>query len=329
MVQVNMKSRLLKLLEDNTEGYLSGNALAKELSVSRNAIWKIVGSLRAEGYSISAVTNNGYRLENSGDVLSKAGITGRIKTADVFRVEVRKTVTSTNTILREIAAKGEPEGFVLATEEQTAGKGRMGRSFHSPAGHGVYFSLLLRPGCKAGDATLITSAAAVAAARAIEDVTGVRVGIKWVNDLFLNGKKVCGILTEAAFGMESGLVESAVLGIGINITRPEKGFPGMLEDVAAALTDRSTGDSGERCRLIAAVLDRFWRYYQNLPAREFLDEYRARSIILGQDIYVLSGSGKKPARALEIDDECRLVVRYKNDEIATLDSGEVSIIVES
>lgn len=268
----------------------------------------------------------------SGDVLSAEVITGYLESAETFRVEVRKTVTSTNTVLREMAAKScsgdVPEGLVLAAEEQSAGKGRLGRSFYSPGGHGVYFSLLLRPRLKACDAALITPAAAVAAALAIEAVTGARAGIKWVNDLFLNGKKVCGILTEATFSMGGGIVESAVLGVGINTTRPENGYPEGL-DGAAALADRIAGKNNERSRLIAATLNKFWRYYKDLPARGFLDEYRARSVVLGQDIYVLSDGGKKRARALAIDDDCRLVVRYDNGGAAVLDSGEVSIAIDN
>ena len=328
VAQMNVKSQLLKLLENNRDSHISGGALARELEVSRNAVWKAVESLRAEGYEISAVTNKGYRLENSGDILSGAGIMGHLKTPGVFKVETRKSVTSTNTVLREMAAKGAPEGTVIAAEEQTAGKGRQGRSFHSPAGHGVYFSILLRPRLKADHASLITSVAAVAAARAIEEILGVQVGIKWVNDLFVGDKKVCGILTEAVFDMESGLVESVVTGIGINVTKPADGLPDGLESVATALVDRSSGHDGERNRLIAATLDNFWEFYQDMPALKFLDEYRSRSIILGRDIYVLSGEDKKAARALEIDDECGLIVRYEDGVIATLSSGEVSVRVK-
>jgi len=311
-------------MAENGEGYVSGGALSRELSISRSAVWKAVESLRADGHDISAVTNRGYRLESSGDTLSAAGIEAYLRTGGVFRIEVRKTVESTNTVLRG-AADNLPEGFVLVAEGQTAGKGRLGRGFHSPPGHGVYFSLLLRPGAKSADAALITSAAAVAVARAIEKVFGIRAGIKWVNDLFVRGKKVCGILTEAVFGMESGMVESAVLGIGINITSPGSGFPEGVRDVAAALTDRREGKDLERCRLIAAALDNFWEYYQNLAGREFLDEYRARSIVLGQDVIVLSGDSAKPARALAIDGNCGLTVGFENGETVTLNSGEVRI----
>ena len=321
---MSVKSNLLKLLENNQGTFVSGAALARELSVSRNAVWKAVESLRKEGYDISAVTNKGYRLERRSDAISKAGIAAHLKSEGVFYIDVRKTVTSTNTILRELAAGGAQEWYVVVAEEQTAGKGRMGRSFHSPAGHGIYFSLLLHPGQKSIDATLITSAAAVATARAIEEVIGVSVGIKWVNDLFVGDKKVCGILTEATFDMESGLIESAVLGIGVNVTKPKSGYPDGVENVATAVTSRQSGGDSERCRLIAATLESFRELYQNLSARQFLKEYRTRSILLGKDIYVVTHDGNRPARVLDIDDDCRLVVEYENGEVAALNSGEVS-----
>ena len=327
---MSTKSELLKLLEDAHGAYISGAALASEMSISRNAVWKAIVSLREEGYGISAVTNKGYRLEYQGDILSEAGIIVHIKNKGVFQVDIRKSVTSTNTLLRELAVIGAPEGYVVAAEEQTAGKGRMGRLFHSPAGHGAYFSLLLRPESSAADTALITSAAAVATAMAIEDVIGVNVGIKWVNDLFIGWKKVCGILTEAAYSMESGLIESVVLGIGINVTIPEGGFPDELRNTAAALTDKQLCSDDGRCRLIAATLDNLWGFYQELPARKFLADYMKRSILLGRDIFVISNDSKRPARALAIDNDCRLVVRYENGETASLNSGEVSIrIAES
>jgi len=324
-IKLSVKSELFKLLHSSDGDFISGGAIAKKLAVSRNAIWKAVEALRLEGYNIDAVTNKGYRLADSADVLSAAGVMSHIKTVDVFTVEVRNTVTSTNTVVRELAAEGAHEGYVLVAQEQTAGKGRQGRGFYSPAGHGVYFSLLLRPCLKTNEASLITSAAAVAVARAIEDVFGISAGIKWVNDLFVNGKKVCGILTEAVFDMESGLVESAVLGIGVNITKPEAGFPDDIKDVASSLADRNAGKDSERCRLIASTLDYFWAFYQNLGAREFLQEYRSRSIILDRDIEIMSPDGIKFAKALEIDDDCGLLVQYKDGETTTLNSGDVRI----
>jgi BirA family biotin operon repressor/biotin-[acetyl-CoA-carboxylase] ligase len=325
----SLKVKLLRYLLENSGQFVSGEVLANELSISRTLVWKAAGVLRSEGYNISASTKKGYRLDKRSYNLSETNISGHIKTIDVYTVDVRRSLTSTNTFLLKMAAEGAHEGFVLIAEEQTYGRGRQGKAFYSPAGYGVYFSVLLRPGQKIGDPSLITSASAVATAQAIEEVTGIKVGIKWVNDLFYNQKKVCGILTEATFDMESGSVGSVVLGIGINVIRPENGFQGALKEIATALLDNTEENEDIRCRLIAATLDNFWKYYQNLSGREFLEEYRKRSIVLGRDIYVLSAGERKPAHALAIDDECRLIVRYENGETATLNSGEVSIKFEN
>jgi len=274
-------------------------------------------------------------MRNKSDVLSKNEIEKHLKTTGIFNVEVRETVTSTNTLLREIAVCGAPEGYVLVANEQTAGKGRMGWEFFSPASHGIYFSLLLRPQDEqtrknlTDGAVLITSAAAVATAQAIETVTGVHVGIKWVNDLYINDKKVCGILTEANFNGKQGHFDYAVLGIGINVTRQEEGFTGALKEVACSIEEKMLGtsslESNARSRIVAAILVNFWSYYKNINERAFLDEYRSRSIILGRDISVLSSSGTKLARAVEIDNDCGLVFEYNDGEMETLRSGEVSV----
>ena len=274
-------------------------------------------------------------VNNRTGALSKETIEKHLKTTGVFNVEVRETVTSTNTLLREMAAFGAPEGYVLVANEQTAGKGRMGREFFSPASHGIYFSLLLRPQDEqtrknlTDGAALITSAAAVATAQAIETVTGVHAGIKWVNDLYISDKKVCGILTEANFNGKQGYFDYAVLGIGINVTRQEEGFTGALKEVACSIEEKMLGtsslESNARSRIVAAILDNFWSYYNNINERAFLDEYRSRSIILGRDINVQSSSGTKLARAVEIDNVCGLVVKYNDGKTETLRSGEVSV----
>ena len=261
------------------------------------------------------------------DSLSVTGISKYLRHKDAFSICVLESVTSTNTVLRGRAVNGASEGCVIAADEQTEGKGRLGRTFHSAAGSGVYFSLLLRPKYKIHDAALITSAAAVAAACAISDIFGVKAGIKWVNDLLIAGKKVCGILTEASFRAERGEVESAVLGIGINIAAPDGGFPEEIAGIAGAITDMLGAGSKERCALIASVLDLFWEYYLELPKRSFLCDYRALSVVTGKDIFVISSGEKKPARALRIDDDCGLVVRYANGDISTLHSGEISVRV--
>lgn len=323
---MDLKDQVLETLERNKGRFVSGNELAGALYVSRNAVWKTVNALKAEGHNIQAVTNKGYRLAPESDVLSRAGIDKHLGSlADVFSIEVLKSVNSTNTAVKTRAAQGAPEGTVIAAEEQTGGKGRRGRSFYSPAGTGIYFSILLRPTVKAFDATLITTAAAVAVAVSIEAVTGVNARIKWVNDVFCHGKKVCGILTEGTFDMESGGLEYAVLGIGVNIVRPEAGYPAELKKVAGAVYENGEPEPETRGRLIAEILKRFWAYYRNLAGKTFLPEYKARSFVIGRDVDVISGDTPRRAQALDIDDDCRLVVQYEDGSTEALSSGEVSI----
>jgi BirA family biotin operon repressor/biotin-[acetyl-CoA-carboxylase] ligase len=324
--RMDLKEKVLETLEQNKGHYISGAELAETLFVSRNTVWKAVKALTAEGHRITAVTNKGYCLETASDVLSKAGIEKFLGSdAEIFDVEFQKSCVSTNALVKERAAAGEKEGKVIVAGMQTSGRGRHGRSFYSPEGTGVYFSLLLRPGVTASDAVLITTAAATAAAQAIESVTGLEASIKWVNDIYVRGKKVCGILTEGAFDMESGGLQYAVLGIGINVAAPEGGFPGELSGIAGSLYDGAPADSDIRSRVIAETLRKFWAFYMKLTEKTYLVNYRERSFVVGRDVDVVTGDLVRRARALAIDDSCRLVVRYEVGKIEALSSGEVSV----
>lgn len=323
---LNIKDQVLDALENAIGSFVSGHDLAKKLFVSRNAVWKAVRTLKQDGHDIQAVTNKGYCLSPDSDILTATGINKYLGTqSGNFSVEVYKTIPSTNTLLKERAAHGAPEGTVIVAEEQTSGRGRQGRSFYAPANSGIYFSLLLRPGVSASDATLITTAAAVAAANAIEAVTGVNAQIKWVNDVFCHGKKVCGILTEGAFDMETGGMEYVVLGIGLNITLPETGFPETLTDVAASVRRDAISDPSDRSRLTAEILKRFWDYYLKLSDKSYLEDYKKRSLLIGRDVIVTLGTRTRSAHVLDIDNNCRLVVRYNDGTLAALSSGEARI----
>ena len=323
---MNVKEQVLKELENQKGDYISGNKLAKTLYVSRNAVWKAVRALLEDGHEIKAVTNKGYCLVASSSVLSAAAIEKHITHySGVFDISVHKTLPSTNRFLKQQAAEGRREGTVIIAESQSDGRGRFGRSFYSPGDTGVYFSILLRPTVVTADATLLTTAAAVAVAQAVESVTGVNAQIKWVNDIFCSGKKVCGILTEGAFDMESGALDYAVVGIGLNVTPPLGGFPDQIADIAASVCGTKGAASDIRARLVAEILQRFWSYYLKLSDKAYLGEYKARSLILNKDIDVISGDTKRTARALDIDDDCHLVVRFEDGTIKSLSSGEVSI----
>lgn len=323
---MDLKNQVLDLLERNKGRYVSGNELAEALHFSRNAVWKAINTLKAEGHSIKAVTNKGYCLAPDSDILSKASIEKHLGAmAGIFSVEVLKIVDSTNTAVKARASQGAREGTVIVAEEQTGGKGRRGRVFYSPAGTGNYFSVLLRPSVIALDATLMTTAAAAAVASSIEAVTGVKAQIKWVNDVFCHGKKVCGILTEGSFDMESGGLEYAVLGIGVNVVKPETGYPVEIANVAGAVYESFKPEAETRSRLITEILMRFWDYYKNLSDKLFLAEYKARSFIIGQDVDVVLGESLRKARVLDIDGDCRLVVRFEDGSVEALSTGEVSI----
>ncbi len=321
---MSVKERLLPLLTDRGEDYLSGEDAAKLLGVSRNAVWKAVSALKEEGYNIEAVTNRGYRLKDSGDVLSSAEIEKNLTfLKGRLNIEVKKTVTSTNALLKEKAAAGAPEGTVLIALSQTAGRGRFTRKFFSPSDSGIYMSILLRPRISAENAALITTAAAVAVAEAAEKLSGGKTAIKWVNDVLIDGKKICGILTEASLNIESGELDYAVLGIGLNVYEPEKGFPDEIKNIAGAILKER--GSGNKSRLAAAVLESFFKYYKDISERRYLKAYRERCIVLGKQISVMSQDGSRSAYALDIDENCRLRVKYPDGKEELLSSGEVSI----
>lgn len=322
---VGTRQKLLALLQEKQGSYVSGEEIAKALSVTRTAIWKVVHRLRDEGYRIDAVPNKGYRLPADTDILSVEGIQKHLQPVCTnLTLTAVNQVESTNTTVREKAAAGAPEGYAVIANSQTGGKGRMGRRFFSPSNTGLYISLLLRPaGYPAQQAVQITTMAAVAASEAIESVSGEKAGIKWVNDVYLRGKKVCGILTEASFGLESGVIDYAVLGIGINVYPPQGGFPEELNDIAGTVLGSVQKDG--KNRLAAALLNRFMEYYTAADPSGYVDEYRSRSLAIGREVTVLFPGRPQQAVALDVDGQCRLLVQYPDGRTEHLSSGEISI----
>lgn len=324
---------VLELLRENIGQYVSGAEIAERLSVSRNAIWKAMEKLRLKGYVIDAMTNRGYRLVREVELLDAEKILSEIHPAfrDKFQIEIHSVLASTNDTLRrraELDENGElKEGLVLFAEMQRKGKGRVDRYFHSPAHSGLYMSLFLRPTIPAPDALLITTAAAVAVARAVESCVGIEAKIKWVNDIFVGGKKAAGILTEASLNIETGQLDYAVLGIGVNIFEPLDGWPVPLMDVATSLLPEHSERSGMRNKIAGTILQKFWEYYRHLSKRPFLGEYRRRLLIQGKKVYIDDFRGKEPrlAEVLGVDEDFRLLVRYSNGQKVALSSGEVTL----
>lgn len=319
------KEKLLALLEDSKGTFFSGEEIARTLQVSRAAVWKAVNALREDGYTIDAATNKGYRLSPDSDILSPQGIRRFLKPE--YRdldLTVLPTAPSTNALVREKANQGCPEGCIIIACEQTDGRGRYGRQFFSPVDSGVYLSLLLRPTAYSPQqATCLTAAAAAAMCQAIEAVTGQQPGIKWVNDIFLHGKKVCGILTEAAVGLETGTLNYMVLGAGVNLYPPAEGFPEEIQSIAGSVLERSCPEA--KNRLVGEFLNRFWDFYSHPECRAYLEDYRARSLAIGRNVTVLSAGKAVSAYAYGIDDDFRLLVRYENGDTEALSYGEIRI----
>ena len=258
------------------------------------------------------------------DILSAEGI-GKYLKNTALQVEYRPVIDSTNTALKARAAGGAPHGLVIAAGEQTRGRGRMGRSFFSPPDSGLYMSLLLRPERLAAETVSLTAAAAVAAAESVEALSGLKTQIKWVNDVLIAGKKICGILTEASVDGGTGLADYVVVGIGINTRLPAGDFPEELRATAGAVF-RDEGIPDLRCRLAAAVLDRLTELYEAPDGEECYRAYRERSMVPGKEIWILApGQDPVPAMAMDIERDYALSVRLADGTVRRLRSGEVSI----
>ena len=321
---MSTRERVLSALLEADDA-VSGEWLARKLGLSRNSVWKAIGQLREEGYGIEAATNRGYRLTAGRDVISEAGIRRNLN-AQVFggSIEVHREIDSTNNRAKALAAQGAPHGTLVCAMAQTGGRGRFGRVFHSPEGSGIYISFVLRPKMPAERAVMLTSMTAVAVARAIEQLADVQVQIKGVNDLFISGKKTCGILCEAGMDFESGQLEYAVAGIGVNVGKMT--FPEELADIATSVGN-ACGREISKNQLIARICDNMEALYDQLDDGGFMEEYRARSNVIGKRITVLRGGERFSARALDIDDQGGLVVETQ-DGIETVRSGEISIRLE-
>ncbi|MBQ6365956.1 MAG: biotin--[Oscillospiraceae bacterium] len=318
------KDAVLDLLRQNADTFVSGAEIGRQLSVSRTAVWKAIEQLKEDGYRIDSVPNKGYLLSSVSDVLSEEGIARYLKDPRL-PIRVYPSITSTNTVLKAMAADGVPAPLALIAGEQTNGRGRMGRSFYSPSRTGLYMSLLLRPGIAAADVTGITACAAVAVAQTIEQLSGQEAAIKWVNDVYVQGKKVCGILTEASIDCETGVIHYLIIGIGINTALPEKDFPEELQAIAgAAFEGEPVPDL--RCRLAAGVLDRLMAFSDDLTDERIFTEYKKRLLVLGRPINILAvGKEPEPATVLDLERDYALLVRCEDGSIRRLNSGEVSV----
>ncbi|MBQ7154452.1 MAG: biotin--[Synergistaceae bacterium] len=319
-----MKTKLLRYLEARRGEFVSGESLAEKLGVTRSAVWKAIASLRKEGHIIDAATNKGYKLMSESDTLTEEGIRQNLREGSrVRRIICLDEVDSTNNYAKRLALTGAEHGTLVVADRQTAGRGRYGHTFESPAGTGLYMSLILKPKVDAERFQMITIADAVAVCLGVEHLypeAQRELGIKWVNDIFFRGRKIAGILTEAVTGFESGEIESVVTGIGINVST--KNF--------SAETAGSIFCEGEcpfrRDKLCALVADGVMDFAEDLGTPALINTYRERSILTGQDITYMKNEAKCTGHVEGIDDTGGLVIQNEAGKLETLRSGEVFMV---
>ncbi len=319
-----MKSEIIRKLKENN-GYVSGQQLCEDLGVSRTAVWKAIRRLRDEGYQIEAVRNRGYRLLGIADVLTETECSDRLAGCRLGSpVYCFDETDSTNIQAKILAEKGAPEGTLVIAESQTSGKGRRGRSWISPPGEGLWFSLVLRPQIRPSVTPILTLVAAMAAAAGIEDVTGLKTRIKWPNDIVISGKKVVGILTELS--AEAQETHYVVIGIGINVNMTE--FPEEIQKTATSIYLES-GTFFRRSDIVTAVIKRMESYYMTYMAtvslEELRDEYMKRLVNLGREVVVMEPQRERRGICEGIDRNGCLLVRGEDGNVERVISGEVSV----
>lgn len=312
-----LKQQLLAALENSRDTALSGQALASRFGVSRNAVWKAINALKEDGYTMDSAPNRGYRLAPNCDRLSEGGIRALLDDAHLA-IHVYDSVDSTNTQAKRLLADGFQPPFLVVSEAQTAGRGRQGRSFYSPKGMGLYLTVAL-PGGQATDRALgVTAYAAVCAAQAIWCATGIQTRIKWVNDLFWEGRKVCGILTEATTDFESGTVISLLVGVGVNLHRSD--VPEPLRDIVGFLPC----EAPVKNRLAANLAVSLLRYRPEDTA--YLTPYREHSMTLNRRVQCRQGEKRICGIAKAIGQDGALLVESDEGETLALRSGEIQLL---
>ncbi len=324
------KSDILTLLR-NSKDYVSGQQLCDQFGVSRTAVWKVINQLKEEGYEIESVPRKGYRLvETPKDILSKSEIASRLHTKWAGRkLYYLESTGSTNTDAKRLAEEGEPHGTTIVANMQTAGRGRRGRTWQSPAGANTYFTILLKPDFSPDKASMLTLVMALSVAEAIEEITGLKADIKWPNDIVVHKKKVVGMLTEMSTTPEMDEIQYVVIGVGTNVNydSPED-FPEELRPTATSLR-MEAGHLINRAALTERVLARFEvnyeKFEETLDLSGLMDSYEKRLINVGAQVRVLDPAGEYTGISRGINAVGELLVEKENGETINVYAGEVSV----
>lgn len=319
-----MKEEILRLLRSD-DGYISGQELCNRFGVSRTAVWKAINQLKEAGYEIEAQQNKGYRLMAAPDLMTEAEIKSLMHTDWVAKeVLYFDTIDSTNTKAQELAEKGYPSGTLVVADKQESGKGRRGRSWVSPSGTGIFMTLMIKPDINPNNASMLTLVAALAVAKAITSVTGEEAMIKWPNDIVVNGKKVCGILTE--MNAQFDYINHIVVGIGINVHN--ESFPEEISQMASSLMIEAGGKRFHRAQIIAETMSYFEQYYDTFLQTQDLSalvrEYDELLVNMNKAVRVLDPKEPFDGKAMGITPKGELIVdTWESRKLVS--SGEVSV----
>ncbi|TCO71336.1 biotin--[acetyl-CoA-carboxylase] ligase [Marinisporobacter balticus] len=322
-----MKKDVLEALKNNKDVFISGEELSKKIGVTRTAVWKNIKQLKEEGYEIESVSRKGYRLTTEPDTLD----------ANVLEIEVAskhignkiyhfESIDSTNTIAKKLATEGAIEGTIIIAEEQSGARGRLGRNWVSPNGTGIWMSMILRPNIEPMEATKITQITAAAVALAIKKVTGCDVGIKWPNDIIINKKKVCGILTEMS--AELNCVNYIIVGIGINVNMNLLDFPEEIRPIATSIKS-CVGESVSRKKIVTEILHKFEELYLDFVVHKNIEKSmnicKKYSVTLGNQVKIKNRNKEIIAQAIDLTEDGQLLIKNELGEIEKVLSGEVSV----
>ncbi|KEI11561.1 biotin--acetyl-CoA-carboxylase ligase [Clostridium novyi B str. ATCC 27606] len=321
-----MKEEIISLLKENKDNFISGEKISEKFGITRAAIWKYMKAIKNEGYKIESVSRKGYKLISSPDLLTFQEINPYLTTNYIGKnIMYFNTIDSTNNKAKELGAKGILEGTVVISEEQTGGRGRLGRQWVSPKFKGIWMSVILRPNIEPMEASKITQIAAAAVCSVIKEL-GIDVYIKWPNDIVLNNKKICGILTEMSG--EINKINYIVLGIGINVNIDEEDLPEYIKDIATSIKIE-TGLNIQRKELIAKIFNKFEILYDEFinegTIKKSIEICKGNSALLGKEVKIIRKSTEVFAKALTIAEDGELIVEYNDGKVEKIVSGEVSI----
>ena len=316
---MDTKHKILELLYGKDMA-VSGQEIAQALGLSRNSVWKAINQLKKMGYQIDT-SSNGYLL-NRNDNFDEFSVKKHLKR--LHRLYIYKEETSSNDVAKVLCRQGEAEGSVVIVERQTGGRGRMGRTFISDSENGLYMSIILRPKIRADESVNITVAGAVAVLEAIEESAGCSCQIKWVNDIYIREKKCCGILTEGSLDFESGCLEYAVIGIGVNLCPPKGGFNDEIKEIACGVYENEC-PQGFKARICALIINKFFDHYEALSQKKYMDTYRKKSNVIGKEVDVYIGEKIVTGFVNDIDENANLIVQDKLGNVHTFNSGEARV----